>query len=180
MENYKDNENYKAILDMGYIDITSQTRSRPGTIVFQHKREIERDVKKGDMRYVLQQSGYVRGARVILRPNKKPSYNYNGGIIDKFQQGDIPAGLLLLKIKLEVKEDITKRADTYEKRVVIKGRAIINMIFDSPRYNSFIHYLQTGKAFNSEIEKYDKILEQLDDPKKKYQAIIRMAKELGV
>jgi len=177
---YKDSEDYKVILSMGYIDITAQSRSKKTTIVFQHKDELAREKEMGDTKYIVQESGYVR--RSVMEKNGK--YNMNGKIIDKFRarSSSYPLdGLSLLKTYLEIKHGMIQQKDGYKMRAEVKIYAIMNAIFNTKGHNQFIQYLTAGKTYNNNDDRrFERILNQLDDPKKKYQAIVRISKELGI
>ena len=170
---YKLLPEYKDILNMGYVDITDIYKSSKEVVAFQHKSEVGREPKNGDIRYVVQKSGYIRN------PIFEKGWNANGRILDKFED-DSPdfkeTGIKLLSLNLKVANGLLKRGDTYKQRAEIKVKTLIKRIFkeDGGYYNRALLYaIKGGKNDMSGA------VAMLDDPKKIYQGIVKLAKELG-
>lgn len=170
---YKDMQEYIDILNMGYVDITNIYKSNKETLAFQHKSEVGREPKTGDIRYIIQhKSGYIRNP--IYRDGH---WNMNGRILDTFESNDRDVGVKLLSLKLKIANGLLKQSDTYKIRAEMKSKALIKFTFDgynSYNYRTFIDMINDPGVYISGI------LEMIDNPKKIYQGIIKLAKEFGV
>ena len=83
---YKSMQEYKDMLNMGYVDITNIYKSNKPVLVFQHKSQVGREPQNDDVRYVIQQSGYVRNP-TYFKYQHSQGWNMNGHILDTFSAG---------------------------------------------------------------------------------------------
>lgn len=176
---YKDMPEYKDMLEMGYVDITNIYKSSKPTLVFQHKSQVGRDPENGDIRYVVQQSGYVRNPSY-----DRVSWNMNGHILDTFNAGlenFREVGLVLLATNLKSANGLIDKSEAYKARAQVKVKGIITYLFKtdwSSYYDrAFINALKGGAKVDDDFKK---ALDMINNPKKIYQGIVKLAKEIGI
>ena len=177
--NYKLMQEYQDMLDMGYVDITNIYKSSKPIIAFQHKSQVGRESKQGDIRYVIQQSGYGRNPNYYDYQGSK-GWNANGRILDTFQ-ADLPnfreVCLVLLATNLKIANGLIDKNSAYKIRAQIKIKGIIKNLFESNETYYNRAFMAALKGANNN---YKKAFDMINDPKKIYQGIVRLAKELGI
>jgi len=168
---------YEDLLNMDYIDITNIYKSNKPIIAFQHKSEVGRKPKYGDIRYVIQKSGYIRN------PVYDKGWHSSGRILSTFEANSPDfkeIGVILLTINLKLSNGLIERSEAYKLRAQIKTKGLIKYLFeiDPISYNhNDIAFLE---ALNGENNSFKKILDMIENPLKIYQGIVKLAKELSI
>jgi hypothetical protein len=191
--NYKQMPEYKELLSFGFVDITDQYKSTKPIVAFQLQEETQREPRQGDVKYVIQKSGYIR------KNQYKEHYNYNTGVkktgwdqtvrVEKFEPGldnFDEVGVRLFNLYWKIKNKLISREEVSKLRVEEKKYMIFKILFDDvddvPRLKHSIGYLRDYLNGNKtwKYDDYDAIFTMMYKPGKFFQGMAKLLKELGI